>query len=401
MLINIETPYPHKTAFLQLGFRPFFSAAMVIGVLAIAIWMVFYFTNGTLPAVQYPTTLWHAHEMIFGYGTALAAGFLLTAIRNWTGLQTLQNKPLLLLFSLWCVARILPFILPYSMLWLLALVDLSFNLFLAIAMTVPIYKAKQWKNSAFPGKMFFLLIANSLFYIGLLGLWSPAMQIGLYIGFYTLVGLIFTLGRRVIPFFIQSGVDYSFTAKNWKWLDISNLVFFLCFSIADIADGIYVTSLLTACLAGILFILNSIRLYGWYTHGIWKKTLLWSLYIGYSWLVFGFLLKFLMAFLPISPFLAIHAFAYGGIGLITIGMMARISLGHTGRNVSAPPKILNWVYSLLAIGAVVRVIFPLFNSSLYPWWIGIAQALWIISFTLLLITYLPLFIKPRIDGKAG
>ena len=400
-MLTIETPYPHKTAFLQLGFRPFFAAAMMMGVLGILMWMILYFTGWALPATQYPIIQWHAHEMVFGYGAALAAGFLLTAIRNWTGLKTIQNKPLLILFLLWTTARILPFVLPYSMLWLLALIDLSFNLFLAIAITLPIYRAHQWNNSAFPGKMILLLIANALFYIGLLGIWSSALHIGLYAGFYIIVALIFTLGRRVIPFFIQNGVDYEFTAKNWKWLDISNLFLFLFFAIADITDDYYSIPYLTALLALALLILNSIRLYGWYTHGIWKKTLLWSLYIGYAWLVFGFLLKVLMAFLPISPFLAIHAFAYGGVGLITIGMMARVSLGHTGRNVFKPPKILGWVYSLLVIGAVVRVIFPLFNTSLYHWWIGIAQGVWIVAFTLLLFTYLPMFIKPRIDGRPG
>jgi uncharacterized protein involved in response to NO len=400
-MINLETPYPHKTAFLQLGFRPFFSAAMVIGVLAILAWSILYFTGWTLPAMQYPTIQWHAHEMIFGYGTALAAGFLLTAIRNWTGLQTIQNKPLLILFLLWTIARILPFVLPHSMLWLLAIIDLSFNLFLAVATSLPIYKARQWNNAAFPGKMILLFIANALFYLGLLGIWPAAMHMGLYAGFYVIVALIFTLGRRVIPFFIQNGVGYKFTAKNWKWLDITNLFVFLFFSIADITDDYYSIPHITALFATILLVLNSIRLYGWYTHGIWKKTLLWSLYIGYAWLVLAFLLKALMEFLPISPFLALHAFSYGGIGLITIGMMARVSLGHTGRNVFDPPKILSWVYSLLAIGALVRVIFPLFNSSLYQWWIGIAQGLWIIAFAILLFTYLPMFIKPRVDGRPG
>ena len=400
-MINLETPYPHKTAFLQLGFRPFFASAMMIGVFGILAWMILYFTGWTLPAIQYPTIQWHAHEMIFGYGTALAAGFLLTAIRNWTGLQTIKNRPLLALFLLWTTARILPFILPYPMLWLLALIDLSFNLFLAIATTLPIYKANQWNNSAFPGKMILLLIANTLFYLGLLGIWPVGLHIGLYAGFYIIIALIFTLGRRVIPFFIQSGVDYEFIAKNWKWLDISNLFLFLFFAIADIADNFYVIPYITSLLAAALLILNSIRLYGWYTHGIWRKTLLWSLYIGYAWLVFGFFLKALMEFFPISPFLAIHAFAYGGVGLITIGMMARVSLGHTGRNVFEPPKILRWVYSLLAIGAVFRVIFPLFNMSLYQWWIGIAQGLWIVAFTILLFTYLPMLIKPRVDGRAG
>ncbi len=400
-MLNIEPPYPHKTAFLQLGFRPFFSAAMAISVFVMIAWMVLYFTGWTLAAIEYPTIQWHAHEMIFGYGMAVAAGFLLTAIRNWTGLQTIQNKPLMILFLLWLGARLLPFVLPYSMLWLLAVVDLSFNLFLAIATTLPIYKARQWNNSAFPSKMILLLIANMLFYLGLLGIWPIALHIGLYAGLYLIIALIFTLGRRVIPFFIQNGVDYPFSAKNWKWVDISNLFLFLFFAIADIADDYYAIPFVTAGLAIILFILNAIRLYGWYTHGIWKKTLLWSLYIGYGWLVFGFLLKALGILLPISPFLVIHSFTYGGVGLITIGMMARVSLGHTGRNVFDPPKILVWVYSLIAIGTVVRVIFPLFNSSLYHWWIGIAQGLWIIAFTILLITYLPMLIKPRVDGRAG
>lgn len=397
-MISFEAFYPYKTAFLQRGFRPFFSAAMAFAVVAISAWMVFYFTNGTLPATHYSTMQWHAHEMVFGYGTALAAGFLLTAIQNWTGLKTLENKPLLILFLLWCIARLLPFVLPSSLLWILAFVDLSFNVLLAIATFLPIYKTRQWKNSAFPGKMILLFIANIFFYIGLLGLWEPALQLGLYAGFYTLIALIFTLGRRVIPFFIQNGVDYPFTAKNWKWLDLSNLVLFLLFAIADITEGIYSTSIITASLAGLLFILNSIRLYGWYTHGIWRKPLLWSLYIGYCWLVFGFLLKCLMLIFPISPFLALHSFAYGGVGLITIGMMARVSLGHTGRNILKPPKILTWVYTLLTLGAVVRVIFPLLNTNLYVWWIGIAQSLWIIAFSLLLITYLPILIKPSIDG---
>jgi uncharacterized protein involved in response to NO len=105
-----------------------------------------------------------------------------------------------------------------------------------------------------------------------------------------------------------------------------------------------------------------------------------------------------MFIFPISPFLALHSFAYGGVGLITIGMMARVSLGHTGRNVFEPPKILLWVYTLLTLGAVVRVVFPLLNNNLYAGWIGIAQGLWIIAFSILLITYLPMLIKPSLKG---
>ncbi len=401
-MLNIEKPYQHKTAFLQLGFRPFFSAAMGVAALAILAWMVTYFTGWTLPASEYSSIQWHAHEMIFGYGTAVAAGFLLTAIRNWTGVQTIQNKPLMILFILWFVARLLPFVLPSSLLWLLPVFDLSFNLFLAVATSIPIYKAKQWNNSAFPGKMFLLLIANVMFYLGLLGIWPEGLHFGLYAGFYVVVALIFTMGRRIIPFFIEKGVDYPFAAKNWKWLDISNLVLFLFFAIADaFYASTSIGAMLTTLLAAVLFVLNSLRLYGWYTKGIWQKPLLWSLYLGYAWLVFGFLLKFLSYFFVISSFLAVHSFAYGGIGLITIGMMARVALGHTGRNVFDPPKVLILIYSLLSIGAVVRVILPMVNAQMYAWWIGIAQGLWITAFAILFIVYIPMLIKPRVDGMPG
>ena len=128
---------------------------------------------------------------------------------------------------------------------------------------------------------------------------------------------------------------------------------------------------------------------------------MWSLYLGYAWLVFGFLLKVLSITFAISPFLAVHAFAYGGVGLITVGMMSRVALGHTGRNVFDPPKILLWVYVLLAVGAVVRVIFPMIDMSLYHWWIGLAQCLWITAFAILFAVYIPMLIKPRVDGMPG
>ena len=399
-MLNIEPSYPHKTAFLQLGFRPFFAVAMGSGVLLIMAWMLIYFSGWTLPAKQYSSIQWHAHEMIFGYGMAVAAGFLLTAIRNWTSIQTIQNKPLLILFILWCAARILPFILPADLLWLLVIIDLSFNLFLFMATVIPIYKAKQWNNFAFSGKILLMFLANTMFYTGLFGLWEAGMHYGLYAGFYILVALIFTMGRRIIPFFIERGVAYSFQAKNWQWLDISNLILFLLFAIAD-TFFIPLPSIIHTCLAVSLFILNSLRLYGWYTKGIWQKPLLWSLYLGYAWLVFGFLLKALSYYFNISPFLALHSFAYGGIGLITIGMMARVSLGHTGRNVFDPPKILSLVYLVLLLGTVTRVILPLLFPSYYSWWIAISQGLWIIAFAILFVVYIPMFIQPRVDGRAG
>ena len=115
----------------------------------------------------------------------------------------------------------------------------------------------------------------------------------------------------------------------------------------------------------------------------------------------GFILKFLAVFLNISPFLALHAFAYGGIGMITAGMMARVSLGHTGNNVFEPPKILHFIFGLLFAGAISRVILPLFFNQFYMPLITLSQIFWILSFLLFFIVYAPMLIKARADGRYG
>ncbi len=397
-MLNIEEPVTDKTAFLKLGFRPFFSAAMIYGVVAMLLWMGMYFHGWSLPASSYPTTIWHAHEMVFGFGLAILGGFLLTAEMNWTGVQTARGAALLVLLLLWLAGRALAFVVTDAGLVALAAVDLVFNLLLTMALTHPIVKARQWHQIGFPLQIGLMAVANLLFYLGLLGLWPAALTIGLYAGFYLVLSIIFTMGRRVIPFFIEKGLGCPFTAKNYKWLDISTVVLFALFVIADLVGAM---PRLTALLALVLFLLHGWRLLGWYHAGIWKKTLLWTLYLGYWWIVFGFLLKAISSVTGLSPYLAIHSFAYGGIGLITIGMMARVTLGHTGRNVFDPPRLLLPIFLLLATGAVVRVILPLFAASHYGLWIGLSQSLWAAAFLGMAVFYVPMLIKVRIDGRPG
>ncbi|MDH5435711.1 MAG: NnrS family protein, partial [Gammaproteobacteria bacterium] len=220
----------------------------------------------------------------------------------------------------------------------------------------------------------------------------------LYSGLYLVVALIFTMGRRVIPFFIEKGVDEQVDLVNRRWLDLSSLVLFLSFWIAELIEP---NGLVVALLAIALFVLHGMRLLGWHTRGIWKKPLLWVIYIAYGFLVAGLALKAAVYFLGISPFLAAHAFAYGGVGIMTIGMMARVALGHTGRDVFSPPPVLWWMFAIIIVGAVIRVFFPLFDSSQYTLWIGISQVLWTISFAMFLFIYTPVCMKPRIDGRYG
>ena len=397
MLIkNPALPLP-KFALLNLGFRPFFLLAGVYALISIFIWGGVYIYGWQIPRLPFTPLQWHAHEMIFGYGMAVAAGFLLTAVRNWTHILTLQGYALAGLATLWLAARLAGWIFP-EQLWPMLLLDLMFDGWLIVAIFTPILRAKQYKNIGIASKLVLLMLANLCFYLGVSGELEQGIVWGLYSGLYFLLALIFTMARRVIPFFIERGVGYPVTLINHKWIDRSGLVVFLLFWLTDV---FWRNILATALLAALLFAIHAIRLAGWHTKGIWKKPLLWVLYIGYSGATFGFLLKALIPFVSISPSLALHAFAVGGIGIITAGMMARIALGHTGRDIQQPSRLLAHSFMLLAAAFVARVLLPIIAPAQYLLWLGVAQTAWLVAFAMFVWVYAPILVKPRTDGMPG
>jgi uncharacterized protein involved in response to NO len=168
-----------------------------------------------------------------------------------------------------------------------------------------------------------------------------------------------------------------------------------------VADVFWRNVPVTAALAGLLFVTHAVRMAGWHTGGIWKKPLLWVLYLGYGGATFGFLLKALAPFSSQSPSLALHAFALGGVGMITAGMMARISLGHTGHNIQQHSRLLAPAFILLFVAYVARVLLPMIAPMHYLLWLGIAQAAWLIAFAMFVWVYAPILVKPRADGAPG
>lgn len=397
-MLSIDDPRPVSgCALLQLGFRPFFAGAVAFAVVAMLLWMVITLFGWQPRPYGLSAQLWHAHEMLYGYALAVIAGFLLTAIRNWTGVDTIKGIPLLLLFLLWLVARVMPFFSDVIPLIFTAAIDTLFMLLLIAASLLPILKARQWHNLGILSKLVLLLAGNVLFYAGVSGMLANGVRWGLYSGLYLVLALIFVMGRRVIPFFIEKGVAYPVQVRNWKWLDVSSLLLFLLFWIADVfmQDMLY-----TSVLAGVLCVLHAARLIGWYTPGIWRRPLLWILYLAYAVIVVGFALKALVP-LGVSAFLALHAFAVGGIGMMTIGMMARVSLGHTGRSIAELPGVLSWAFYALGLAALFRVLVPLLVQGHYIWWIAASQLLWVIGFSLLLFVFLPMWWRPRVDGRPG
>lgn len=402
-MLNIEgqvvdsKPADFGPPVLRLGFRPFFLAAGVFAVLSMAIWMASYVYAVEFTFSGISPNLWHAHEMMFGYVMAVVAGFLLTAIKNWTGEEVLRGKPLAFLFMLWLVARVLP-LTGFMGLEILAVLDVAFLFFLGVACLRPVLKVKQFKQIGIISKIFLLMLCNVAFYLGIFGVLAEGVQWGLYSALYMIMALIFAMLRRVMPMFIKNGIDGDVELINRAWVDYSSLVLLVCLWISDVFTGYDVV---TAVLAVLLTLVHTLRLAGWYTSKIWSKSLVWILVVAYASFILGFALKALSISSGISPFLSVHAYTVGGIGMLTIGMMSRVSLGHTGRNVFEPPAIAFWSFAVLLLGVVFRVVFPLFNMELYIYWVGISQVLWMISFAIFVYAYAPMLLSARIDGRDG
>jgi uncharacterized protein involved in response to NO len=397
-MLNISDPNPPKgLAILQLGFRPFFLGAAFFSVLTMIVWMGIYVFGWPMRLLDIPTTTWHAHEMLFGYLFAVIAGFLLTAVKNWTGQQTIQGPKLLTLFTLWAAARLLP-IFNIGSIELLAVLDNLFLILLALAVAAPIIKVKQWGQTGILAILLLAFLSNLVFYAGAMGKLENGETIGIYSCLYLILTLVFIMARRVMPMFIQNGVTEQVCLTNRKWLDTSSIILFLALWVFDI---LIAQTVITGILAAALFLLHSLRLYDWHTKGIWHSPMVWVLYLAYTFLVLGFALKAASTVTGVSPFLSVHAFMMGGVGVLTVGMMARVSLGHTGRNVLEPPAALPIAFTLLLLSAVVRVILPIIVPSEYVLWISLSQVGWVLSFGMFLILFFPILRSPRIDGKPG
>ena len=397
-MINLEKEIPTGLPLFRLGFRPFFLGAAIFAVVLVFVWMRVYFHGVELDFYGMTPTTWHAHEMIFGYAMAVIAGFLLTAIKNWTGRQTLRGPGLAILFLLWLLARLVPLTGLNVPLAVWAMIDLLFMLLLVIAATIPVLKVKQYSQLGIVSKLVLLMLSNALFYLGAAGVIEQGERWGLYSGIYMVIALVLVMARRVIPFFIEKGVEGRVEIKNRRWVDTSSLVLLLGLWITDVFTS---QELMVSIIAGMLTILHLVRMAGWYVALIWRKPLLWVLYLAYGFIVAGFALTAAESWYGLFPGLAMHAYAYGGIGVMTLGMMSRVILGHTGRNVFEPPKSFSWCFVLLVAGAMFRVVFPLFNMDMYSYWIGLSQLLWVAAFTVFIVITAPMLLKTRVDGRDG
>jgi uncharacterized protein involved in response to NO len=397
--MNIDDPGSRPDtgiALFDLGFRPFFLSAGIAALLLVPLWILVYTLGGIEFGYYQAMASWHSHEMIFGYAVAVIAGFLLTAVRNWTGIPTPGGTALASLVMLWLAGRVLPFfsgMLPH---WIIAFVDTAFLPVLAVTLAIPVIRRRQKHNLVFLFILAGLTVANILMHSQLLGFTQATVNRGAFFAVDLIVLLIAILGGRVIPFFTEKGINGA-TTRHWKpveYLSLGTLVVLMVLGLTG------ATPMVVIIFAGLAATAHGIRLFGWYQRPVWSVPLLWVLHLGYAWLVAGFILKALSAAGLVNPMLAIHALTTGGIGTITLGMMARVALGHTGRALRVAPAMTR-AFVLVNLAGVTRVFLPIIGPANYSEWIVLAGIFWCAAFALFVISYARILIQPRVDGRPG
>ncbi len=397
-LMNIDDPASRpdpRIALFDLGFRPFFLLAGIAAFLLIVVWLYIY-AHGQFTPRYYGAITWHSHEMVFGYTVAVIAGFLLTAVRNWTGIQTPGGIALAGLVTIWLAGRIIPFLSDELPHWIIAGVDIAFLPVLVITLSVPVARSRQKHNLVFLFLLAALAVANLMVHLQVLGFTQATGKPGIHFAVYLIVFLIAILGGRVIPFFTEKGIAGART-RQWKTVEFLSLGSLIVLMVFDLIDAAPSAVVLVAILAAIG---HGIRMYGWYQKGVWSAPLLWVLHLGYAWLVAGFVLKALSAAGLVNPALAIHAFTSAGIGTMTLGMMARVALGHTGRPLRIGTS-MTWAFVLINLAGLCRVLLPMIAPGRYGEWIVLAGTFWSTAFMLFVISYARVLVQPRIDGRPG
>ena len=390
---------PRTPPLFRLAFRPFFLAGAAFSAIAMA-WWIWLWLN-PMPWTPYGGPIWwHAHEMIFGFAVAIVVGFLLTAVQTWTNVPGLKGIPLLLLFTLWLTGRLLlaaDLALPPL---LIAVVDVCFLLCAAIAMAYPVLRVKQWRNLIFVPILIILALLNATSHWGILKLENTTAMRAMHGAVMLITLMVAIIGGRVIPMFTANGTGTQ-KVLPIKWLEAASLISLVIVTLASFIGYNTLPPLVFTLLFSITALFNSWRFIRWGFWRCWRAPLLWSLHLSYAFLPLGLIAMALYSagWLP-NGSAALHSFSTGAIGGMILAMIARVSLGHTGRALQ-PPALMTIAFTLIILAAAIRVLIPGYFPALYGWGIGIAGISWVIAYVLFCYCYGAMLCSPRADGKPG
>ncbi len=386
-------------ALLANGFRPFFLAAALLATVAVPIWLLALNAAASVGGRYLEPMAWHSHEMVFGYASAVVAGFLLTAVRNWTSRPTATGGSLGALVVLWALGRAV--LLGSSVLppLLVALVDIAFLPAVALVIARPIVASGSRRNYVMVAILGLLTAANVSVHLDALGV-LPRWQLrGTHAGVDVIVLLAAIIGGRVIPMFTRNSTG-SKSVVSSKPLDLAALAALAVYGALDVALPQSSVTSLVAFVAAVLIIARAAR---WGTIAALRQPLLWILHLGHAWIAVGLALRAATAIAPSIPAsAATHALTVGAIGSLTLGMMVRVSLGHTGRKLAARP-IAVLAFALLTLAVLARVFGPIATrgGGSYFRWLLLSGTAWSLAFALFVVAYAPVLARPRVDGKPG
>lgn len=377
------------------GFRPFFLLAGAFAALILPLWLL-----ALAGAVQVDAYLgamyWHAHEMIFGFTAAVIAGFLLTAASNWTGRETAAGGSLIALVGLWLAGRVAFAAMAVLPRIVVACADLAFLPALALVVGRALVATRNRRNYPVLGIVVALWLANLAIHLDanrVIAGWSWRATLAAIDGVTLLLLLI---AARIVPMFTRNATGVA-AIRNWPALDAATLAAMAALTAVDVARP---DSPVIGVLAGATATLALVRSLPWGAHTTARHPLLWILHVGHAWVVIGLGLRAAAAVTgAVLLSSAVHALTVGAIGCTTLGMMARVALGHSGRPLVAPRPVA-LAFGALTAAAALRVLGP-FALAAYPATIYASGALWTLAFAVFTVCYVPILVRPRVDGRPG
>jgi uncharacterized protein involved in response to NO len=384
-------PYKGPSLF-SYGFRPFFLGAALFAGVAVPIWILILAGAGSADLLA-PARDWHVHEMVFGFLPAVITGFLLTAIPNWTDRAPIRGHELMLLFILWLAGRLLMAI-PWLPFLLSALVDAAFLVAVAGLVWREIAIGGSWSHAPIGALISLYAGANILFQV--LTLSGAQTDLSERTALALVMLLLALIGGRVTPNFTGEFLAEQGRTERpppFSRYDRLSVLLVALAAISWIVQPYAVTTGWILVAGGLANLGRLLRWYGWFT---WREPLVLILHLGYGWLTLSLLAigcAILGVGLPTTD--AVHALTTGAVGVMTLAVMTRASLGHTGRPRHAGPVTV-FIYLLVTLGALIRVFGPTTGlpTNLV---LGLAAGSWSGAYLLFALIYGPFLLRPSLD----
>lgn len=373
-------------ALFSFGFRPFFLGGALFAGLAVPVWMAA-FAHGYVIGPDGDALGWHAHEMIFGFLAAIIGGFLLTAIPNWTGRAPVMGGPLMLMFGLWLLGRAVmltaePGLVGRS-------VDSLFLVVLSAAAWREVIAGRNWRNLPVCLLLSLFALANILWHLAALDLVALQPRAGQRVALAAAIMLMSLIGGRLVPSFTNNWMKQRRIAAMPVPFNRFDKLVLAATGAAMILWIALPLSVATGGLLALTGVLQTMRLLRWKGWQTTKEPLVLILHVGYGWIAAAILLLAADILLPgrFSGSSALHALTAGAVGQLTLAVMTRASLGHTGRPLTAGRATVA-IYALVFIGAALRVLLPATPID-YSLGVSIAGIVWASGFLLFAAVYGP------------